>query len=80
MVPIRWYLHRMNACYALTVERADDARGFTRMWPQRLAIDARLRKAMRVALADMTDMVQRIDRAPAPGPVYDPLEVEAHDG
>ena len=71
----RWYLHRMNNCIALTCERLDDQRGFTRMWPSRLIYDARMRRAMRVALGELRLMVQRIDGAPAAGAAFDPIEV-----
>lgn len=76
----RWYLHRMHNCIGLTVERLDDQRGFTRMWPARLTYDQRMRRAMRVALADLQDMVDRIDRAPAPGKVWDPVVVGGECG
>lgn len=71
----RWYLHRMNNCVALTCERLDDQRGFTRMWPARLIYDAKMRRAMRVALGELRRHVGRIDRAPAAGRAYDAVEV-----
>ena len=76
----RWYLHRMNACIALTVERINDARGFTRQWSARLPYDARMRRAMRVALHQLREQVEQIDRFPAPARTYDPTEVEGEHG
>ena len=72
----RWYLRRMeHNVIGLTVERIDDARGFTRMWSARLPYDARMRRAMRVALGELRLQVARIDRAPEAGKVWDAIEV-----
>ena len=59
----RWYLHRMHHCVALTVERVDDQRGFTRMWPARLVYDQRMRRAMRVALGELRRQVGQLVEA-----------------
>jgi hypothetical protein len=70
----RWYLHRMHGCIALTVERLDDQRGFTRMWPARLTFNARMRRAMRAALGDLRELVDDVDR-PRDGKRFDAVGV-----
>lgn len=77
-VATRWYMRHRNGAIYLTVERVDDARGYTMAWPARVGGDLYARRAYRSGLHLLRERLALID-VPREHRTYDPVEVKGHE-